>query len=80
MREIDGWRFLGYYGVIYLLIMIVIVVCYPLAQTFAKPIASLVFPIAGNNSLFKNMMVTTGMYWGALLFYTLVIQKIRLKF
>lgn len=80
MREIDGWRFIGYYGVIYLVILVVTVVSYPLAQEFAKPIASLVFPIAEGNSLFKNVLVTTGMYWGALLFYTIVIQKIRLKF
>lgn len=80
MREIDGWRFLGYYGIIYLIIMILIVVSYPFAQTFAKPIASLIFPIADNNSLFKNVIVTTVMYWGALLFYTIVIQKIKLKF
>ncbi len=80
MREIDGWRFVGYYGVLYLIIMIFIVVSYPMAQTFAKPIASLIFPIAGNNSLIKNMIVTTLMYWGSLLFYTIFIQKIRLKF
>lgn len=80
MREIDGWRFIGYYGVIYLAILGVTVIAYPLAQEFAKPIASLVFPIAENNSLLKNVLVTTGMYWGSLLFYTIVIQKIRLKF
>lgn len=80
MREIDGWRFLGYYGIWYLLILIFIVLSYPLAQTFAKPIASLIFPIAGNNSLLKNAIVITLMYWGAVVFYTVFIQRIRLKF
>jgi hypothetical protein len=80
MREIDGWRFIGYYGVIYLVILVITVVSYPLAQEFAKPIASLIFPVAEDNSLLKNVLVTTAMYWGALLFYTIVIQKIKLKF
>ena len=80
MREIDGYRFLGYYGIIYLIIMIILAVTYPLAQTYATPIASLIFPIADNNSLVKNLVVTTLMYWGGLCFYTFVIQKIRLKF
>jgi hypothetical protein len=80
MRDLDGWRFIGYYGIIYLFVMLVMLIGYPLAQTYAKPIASLIFPIAGNNSLIKNLLVTTGMYWGMVCFYTIVIQKRRLKF
>lgn len=80
MGERDGWHFIGYYGVIYLFILLVMLVTYPLAQTYAKPIASLIFPIAGNNSLLKNLLVTSLMYWGMVCFYSFVIQKIRLKF
>lgn len=79
MREVDGWRFLGYYGILYLIIMIVVVASYPL-QSYTKPIASLIFPIAENGSLLKSVIVTTLMYWSAILFYTLVIQKIRPRF
>lgn len=80
MREIDGWRFLGYYGVIYLFVMVVIVFSYVFLKDFTRPIASLIFPIAGDNSLLKNVIVTTLMYWGVLFFYTIFIQKIKLKF
>lgn len=80
MKEISLWRFLAYYGVVYIGFIIVLVIGYPLAQQYATPIASLIFPIAGGNSLFKNILVDTLMYWGMVLFYTLVIQKIRLKF
>lgn len=80
MREIDGWRFLGYYGVIYLFVMVVIVFSYVFLQDFTRPIASLIFPIADDNSLLKNVIVTTLMYWGVLLFFTIFIQKIKLKF
>jgi hypothetical protein len=80
MQEMSGWRFLAYYGVLYLIFMVIIIVGYPLAQQYATPLASLVFPIAGGNSLLKNILVDTGMYWGMVLFYTFVIQKNRLKF
>lgn len=80
MQEISGWRFLAYYGVLYLIFMVIIIVGYPLAQQYATPLASLIFPIAGGNSLFKNIIVDTGMYWGMVLLYTFVIQKNRLKF
>gem|GEM_PF-6677998 len=79
-REIDGYRFIGYYGVIYIAFMILMVITWPLSQTYIKPIASLIFPIAQNNSLVKSLLVDTGMFWGMVLFYTLVIQRIKLKF
>lgn len=80
MREVSAWRFLAYYGVIYLVFVGVILVGYPLAQQYATPVASLIFPIAGGNSLVKNLLVDTLMYWAMVLFYALAIQKIRLKF
>ena len=80
MREINGWKFLGFYGMIYLIFMLFMVVTYPLAQEYAKPFAALIFPIAGNNSLLKNIIVDTLMYWGMVLIYSLVIEKIKLKF
>ena len=79
-REIDGYRFIGYYGVIYIVFMLLMLVSWPITQTYIKPIASLIFPIAQNNSLVKSLLVDTGMFWGMVLFYTLVIQKIKLKF
>jgi hypothetical protein len=79
-EEVSGWRFLAYYGVIYLVFVGVILVGYPLAQRYATPLASLIFPIAGGNSLLKNLIVDTLMYWGMVLFYTLAIRKIRLRF
>jgi hypothetical protein len=80
MKEINGWVFLSYYGVIYLILLVVIVFGFPLAQEYAKPLASLIFPIAGGNSLMKNVIVDTLMYWGMVLFYFLVIQRVKLKF
>lgn len=80
MQEIDGWRFIGYYGVMYLFFAVVMVVGYVLTQAYIKPIASLVFPIAEHNSPGKLFLVMTGMFWSMVLFYTLVIQKKRLKF
>jgi hypothetical protein len=56
------------------------VVGYIVTHTFIEPIASLVFPIAQNNSPIKLFLVMTGMFWVMVLFYTLVIQKKRLKF
>ena len=57
------WAYLGFCGVFYLIFLVVMVVGYPLADTYAKPIAALIFPIAGNNSLMKNLLVMTVMYW-----------------
>ncbi len=80
MRDIDGWRFIGYYGVIYLFFAVAMVVVYLLTADYVKPIASLIFPIAEHNSPGKLFLVMTGMFWGMVLFYTLVIQKKRIKF
>lgn len=80
MREMSGWTFLAYYGVLWLIFVAIIAIGYPLADTYAKPIAGLIFPIAGHNSLVKNLLVTTGMFWGMVLFYSLCIQKVKLKF
>jgi hypothetical protein len=79
-REINGWQFLGYYGLIYLIFMLALVLGYPWAQKYAQPVAALIFPIAGNNSLVKNLIVDTLMYWGMVLGYTVVIQRSRLRF
>ncbi len=69
------WSYIGYYGFIYLIIVVILVVGYPLAQQFAKPIAAIVFPINDDNSLMKNLIVMTLMYWIMVGFYTLVMKK-----
>jgi hypothetical protein len=79
-NEINGWTFLGYYSIIYLFFMLVLLIGYPLATNYAKPIAALIFPIAGHNSLLKNLIVDSLMYWVMVLGYALFIQKSRLKF
>ena len=57
------WALVGYFFVIYLIFLAVVVVGYPLAQKFALPITSLIVPTNENNSMMKNVLVTTGMYW-----------------
>ena len=52
----------------------------PAVRQFVVPIAGLVFPIAQNNSPLKFILIMTPMYWGIVVFYTVVIQKIKLKF
>jgi hypothetical protein len=79
MREMSGWTFLTYYGIIWLIFMLIVGIGYPLAESYAKPIAALIFPIAGSNSVIKNLLVTTGMYWGMVAFYALMIQKVKLN-
>lgn len=72
------WFFLGYYGLIYLFIMALITVGYPLAQEYARPIAMLIFPEYTNASLLKALVVVTMMYWamvGASLWWSTQTQK-----
>jgi hypothetical protein len=81
MREMDGYHFIGYYGVFYLFMVLISLISFiPVIHNFMEPIMGIVFPLARGNSLPKFLLVVTGMYWGFVLFYTLVIQKIRLKF
>lgn len=80
MRELSFWTFLAYYGIIYLIFMAVILGGYVFGKDVFTPVAALVFPIAGGNSLLKNFLVSTGMYWGMVLIYVLGIQKVKLKF
>jgi hypothetical protein len=68
----DIWTAIGYYGIIYLIFLIFMLVGYPLAQQYAKPIAALIFPINGHNSLLYNALVMTGMYWGMVGAYTFI--------
>lgn len=69
------WVQLGFYGVFYLVFLIIIVVGYPLAQQYAKPIARFIFPINESNSLMKNIFVMTGMYWGMVGIVTFLNRK-----
>lgn len=55
---------LGFYGIIYLVLLLLVVVGYPLAQQYAKPLARFIFPINENNSWVKNILVMSAMYWG----------------
>jgi hypothetical protein len=66
---------LGFLLLFYLLFLGAIVVLYPLAQQYAKPIASVIFPIAPNTSLLKNVIVMSGMDWGMALLYLLATWK-----
>jgi hypothetical protein len=63
------WGLVGYFLVIYLIFLVVVVVGYPLAQQFALPITSLLVPPNPYNSVLKNVLVTTGMYWGMVAVY-----------
>jgi len=81
MREMDGYHFIGYYGIFYLFFLLISLVSFiPVVHQFITPIAGLIFPIAQNNNPIKFLIVMTAMYWGMVLFYTLVIQKTKLKF
>ena len=81
MREMDGWHFVGYYGIIYLFSLLIMLISFiPFIHQFIEPIMGLIFPIAKNSSPLKVILVMSGMYWAMVLFYTLVIQKIKLRF
>lgn len=80
MREMSFWTFISFYGLLYLIFIGVILGGYFFGRDVFTPVAALIFPIAGGNSLLKNFLVSTGMYWGMVLLYVLVIQKTKLKF
>jgi hypothetical protein len=67
------WRLFTFYMVFYLIFVILVIVGYPLAQQYAKPLASLIFPINGNNPMLKNVIVLTGMYWGMIGIYYMIM-------
>lgn len=54
---------LGYYGIFYLIFLVLIIIGYGPAQQYAKPIAKFIFPINENNSWLKTVIVMSGMYW-----------------
>ncbi len=56
---------LGYFAALYVLLLLFLAVMYPFAQTYAKPIASLIFPLNPNNSLPKMMIVVSAFYWAS---------------
>ena len=81
MREMDGYQFIGYYGLFYLFLVLITLISFiPGIHQSLEPLVGLIFPIAQNNSPLKFFIVMSVMYWGMVLFYTLVIQKTKLKF
>jgi hypothetical protein len=66
---------LGFYGIIYLVLLFLVVVGYPLAQQYAKPLARFIFPINENNSWVKNILVMSAMYWGMVGFFIAINFK-----
>lgn len=81
MREMDGYHFIGYYGVFYLFFVLIALIGFiPVIHQVITPLVGLIFPIAQTNSPLKFFIVMTAMYWGMVVFYTVVIQKTRLKF
>ncbi len=81
MREMDGYQFIGYYGIFYLFLVLITLISFiPAVHQAIEPVVGLIFPIARNNSPLKFFIVMSVMYWGMVLFYTLVIQKTKLKF
>lgn len=75
MKKRNFWTYLGYYGFIYILFVGLTVVGYPLAQTYAKPIAALIFPINEDGGLLRVVIVMSAMYWGMVGFYMGVIRR-----
>ncbi|MBX2861285.1 MAG: hypothetical protein KTR14_08615 [Vampirovibrio sp.] len=69
------WQAIGFYGFIYLILMIIMVGGYGFAQQYAKPIAALIFPINEGNSLLKNVLVVSAMYWGMCGFFIFRLLK-----
>ena len=66
----------GFYLTIYLLLMLTLGFGYPLAQRYAQPIASLVFPINPDTSLLRNLVVVSVMYWGIAVLVSMAAGKI----
>jgi hypothetical protein len=66
---------LGFYGIIYLVLLLLVVVGYPLAQQYAKPLARFIFPINENNSWVKNILVMSAMYWGMVVVFIAINFK-----
>lgn len=57
---------LGFYGVFYLIFLLITVVTYGPAQEYLRPVTNLIFPAYEHNSLLKSVIVLTGMYWGVI--------------
>jgi hypothetical protein len=75
MKEQNIWTYIGYYGAIYVIFMVILVLGYSFAQEYLRPVAAIIFPINEDNSLMKNLIVMTGMYWGIVGFYIFVNRK-----
>lgn len=66
---------IGFYGVFYLVFVLITVVGYGPAQEYTSPITNLIFPQYTGNSLVKTVVVISLFYWGAVLFKIFVLQK-----
>lgn len=78
MREVDGWKFVGYYTILWFGVLIFVTVGWLMKDNIG-PLATLVFGAIKTYDLPMTLLVCSGMYWGLVLGYTLGIQRIRLK-
>jgi hypothetical protein len=70
------WTVMGYYVVLYLIFLVFVLVgCLPQVQEYIKPVAKLIFPIKENSTWWYNVLVMSGMYWGAVLVMMLFSRK-----
>ena len=72
MQERNIWTYLGYYGFIYLIFVLMVVIGFPLAKQYAAPVVSMIFPLDQHNSMPKTLLVMTGMYWAMVVGFMLL--------
>jgi len=69
------WRAISYHGTIYLFMVVVLLILYPLTVPIFRPIVALVLPLDPRNSLLKMLLIYTLFYWGTVLFKAWRRQK-----
>ena len=78
MRQISFWTFIAYYGTLYLVGIVILVLGFTFGKDAFTPIMSLIFPIAKDNSLFKLVWTSTVVYWPMVLIWEMLIQRTKL--
>jgi len=75
MNRPNTLQFLSFCAVIYIVMLVITLVGYPLGQTFLKPMLANIMPVSEHTSVTKALICLTVLYWGMVIGYWAMIQN-----
>jgi hypothetical protein len=77
MENQTTWSNLGYYGFVYVLIMLLFLAGYPILQHYCSPLATFLGIEGYNEPPVRMLAAVSGTYWGIIGIYALASRSFK---